>query len=94
MPHDTYPEPTLDGIRAWLAGMPDIDRARLIAVLTNAGTVKALAAVRAEDVYAITRRMTGPQAAELLGISASAVANVVNRRTRALRDAASAAPGE
>jgi hypothetical protein len=86
-PLDSYPAPDPDAIEAWLRQMPEIDRARLIAVLTATTTVGQLSRLRQETVYAITRRMTDVEAAAALQVSPSAVRNVVGAYCKAHPDA-------
>jgi hypothetical protein len=63
--------------------MPDLERARLLAVLADTRTVGRLSRMRQATVYAITRRMTDIEAAAALDVSPSAVRNMVSAYCKA-----------
>ena len=86
-PHGPHPEPTADAVEAWLTELPDLERARLLAVLTDTKTVGRLTRLRQKTVYTITRRMTDIEAAEALKVSPSAVRNAVSAYCKTHPDA-------
>lgn len=78
-----YPEPTLEGVEAWLAQMPEVYRARLLGVLASTTTNGRLSKMRQATVYELTRGMTDAEAAKELDVSPSAVRNLVSAYCKA-----------
>ena len=81
-PRGTYPEPTLDGVTAWLLAMPDLEQARLLAVLADTKNIGRFGQMRLAAVYRLTRERPAAEVAADLDIGRKRVANMVNEYNR------------
>lgn len=77
----------LDEVRAWLAGLDPVTRARYLAVLLDGANMKWLSAMRVEAVYEVTRELSYVEASRRLGVSVNVLNHAVTRHRAALRAA-------
>lgn len=82
-PAPAVPEPTPEGIAAWVAAMPPGERMRMAAVIADKRTASLMTRIRQETAYAETRTRTHAEASAELGVSRKRLAELIadhNRR--------------
>lgn len=84
------PDPTPEGIAAWLRAMPAPERMRLAAAIADRRTLGLLACVLQDTAYAETRARSHAAAAELLGVRPKRLAELIAEYNK--RPAASPEP--
>ena len=79
----THPPATLPELLDWLRELPAPDRAHLTGLLVDAPTVAAVAALRREAVYEMTRSGTRADVARELGVSQAAIGKAITEHRAA-----------
>lgn len=79
---DTIPT-TVDELKACLAELPPLPRARLLGLLVDAATVAELGALRREAVWELTREATHAAVAAELGVASTSVTKAVSEHRKA-----------
>ena len=78
-----HPPVTLPELLDWLRELPSLDRARLAAILVDARTTVAVAAVRREAVEELAGDVGRAEAARRLGVSPAAIGKAITEHRRA-----------
>lgn len=68
---------TLDDLIDWLRALSPMERAKVAAVLVDARTTVAVAAIRREAIYEATRTASRAEVAEELGVSRQAIGKAI-----------------
>lgn len=76
------PPTTLPELIDWLNALSPLDRAKVAAVLVDARTVVAVAAVRREAIYQATRSRPNATVAADLGVSRQAIGKAITEHLR------------
>ncbi len=88
------PEPTPEGIAAWVAAMPPARRMRMAAAIADTRTAARMTRIRQDTAWAETRTCTRAEAAVALGVSVRRLGDMISARNRRARGADAEADAE